>query len=137
MELPSKQTQVFAHSITVLPEHLDERLHVNNVVFVQFLQDIAHKHWLSVGDETIFQTTAWVVRRHEIDYLQPAQLDDALLIQTWTGSHSAVTWNRHYTITRPSDKTLLVQATSCWVLVDPQSLRPKRITDDILRLFEQ
>jgi acyl-CoA thioester hydrolase len=126
---------VFDWEITVLPEHLDYLQHVNNVVYVQLMQDVADKHWNSVVPAKANEHIRWVVRRHEIDYLAPAFLHDTLVVRTWTGEHTAVTWDRHYEIIRPGDEKKIIAAKSVWVLLDKLSGRPRRIDEEILTRF--
>ena len=125
----------FEYEIAVLPEHLDSLGHVNNVVYVQFMQDIANKHWNSRPSSELHDHLLWVVRRHEIDYLASAFLNDTLLIRTWTGEHSAVTWNRHCEIIRVSDQKKIISSKSVWVLVDKPTWKPKRIDQQMLNRF--
>ena len=126
----------FEYEVTVIPAHVDDQQHVNNVVYVQLMQDIAYKHWNSImtadKDEQVF----WVVRRHEIDYLAPAFLHDVLLIRTWTGEHTGATWNRHCEIIRMADQKKIITSKSVWVLLDKVTAKPRRIDDVLLRRFE-
>lgn len=122
---------VFEYEITVLSKHLDEMQHVNNVVYVQFMQDIAGLHWNSVQLKEDAHVL-WVLRRHEVEYLSPAFLNDVLLVRTWTGEHSAVTWDRHYEIIRQADRKKIISAKSVWVLLDRLSGKPRRIDDGML-----
>lgn len=126
---------VFAYRIKVMQEHIDELEHVNNVVYVQFMQDVADKHWHSIALSDQEKELVWVVRRHEIDYLHPAVLGDELLIRTWTGEHGTVTWDRHYEIIRPADQKKIITAKSVWVLLDKATGRPRRIEEPMLRRF--
>ncbi len=126
---------VFEYRIKVMQEHIDELEHVNNVVYVQFMQDVADKHWHSIELSDLEKEVVWVVRRHEIDYLHPAVLGDELLIRTWTGEHGTVTWDRHYEIIRPADQKRIITAKSVWVLLDKITGRPRRIEEPILRRF--
>lgn len=126
---------VFEYEITVMPEHLDQQQHVNNVVYVQFMQEIADKHWDSVVADESENAVAWVVRRHEIDYLNQAVLHDRLLIRTWTGEHSTVSWNRYCEIIRITDQKKIISSKSIWVLTDRLTGRPKRINEKMLRRF--
>lgn len=128
--------KIFEYNITVLPEHLDDLQHVNNVVYVQFMQDVADKHWNHFVPKELNEGVIWVVRRHEIDYLNQALLGDQLLIRTWTGEHSTVTWDRHYEIIRLWDQKKIITAKSVWVLLDKITGRPKRIDKQILALFD-
>ena len=127
--------KIFEYSITVMPDHLDELQHVNNVVYVQFMQDVADKHWRSVVSTELEDELIWVVRRTEIDYLNQAFLHDELMVRTWTGEHSTVSWNRHYEIIRISDQKKIITAQSVWVLLDKITGRPRRIDEKILNRF--
>ena len=127
--------KIFEYEIIVMPEHLDDMDHVNNVVYVQFMQDVANQHWNSVASSELHNNVRWVVRRHEIDYLASAFLNDTLLIRTWTGEHSAVTWNRHCEIIRVSDQKKIISSKSVWVLVDKLTWKPKRIDQQMLNRF--
>jgi len=127
----------FQFSFTVLPEHLDQLHHVNNVVYVQWLQEAASRHWSGNVTPDIDGKVLWVVKRHEIDYLAPAVLGDELIMKTWTGSYTAVSWDRHYEITRVSDQRKIITAKSIWVLLDSKTLKPRRIDAEILAVLER
>ena len=127
--------KIFEYPITVTPNHLDEQQHVNNVVYVQLMQDVADKHWRSVVSTELEDEVIWVVRRTEIDYLNQAFLHDKLMVRTWTGEHSTVSWNRHYEIIRISDQKKIITAQSIWVLLDKITGRPRRIDEKILNRF--
>lgn len=129
------QNHVFEYLLQVTEEHIDELQHVNNVVYVQFMQDVADKHWHSVVLNEWEKEVVWVVRRHEIDYLYQAVLGDELLIRTWTGEHTTVSWDRHYEIIRPSDQKKIITAKSVWVLLDKTTGRPRRIEESLLKRF--
>ena len=117
--------------LTVLPEHIDRMNHVNNVAFVQMIQDVAAGHWLSAASEAIRTEFAWVCRRHEIDYLKPGQLGDQLELNTWVGEPTGATWERFTEIVRPSDAAILVKARTIWVLIDVALGRPRRVDQTI------
>ncbi|NIM34898.1 MAG: acyl-CoA thioesterase [Hydrotalea flava] len=125
----------FRFTITVTEAHLDHLKHVNNVVYVQWLQDAAYHHWMQKVPEALHREVLWVVRRHEIDYLSGAFLGDVLEITTWPGEHTGVTWQRHYTIVRLRDNQTIVKATSIWALVHRTNFRPRRIDDTILQVL--
>ena len=65
----------YTKTITVLPEHLDDLNHVNNVVYLQWVQDIAKEHWVSKTTDEMNATYFWVVVKHELEYKKPAFLD--------------------------------------------------------------
>lgn len=135
--MSSVQRKIFEYRITVTDAHLDELRHVNNVVYVQWMQEAAASHWNSVAPPEIAAAVAWMVRRHEVEYLAQAFSGDVLVVRTWTGDHSAATWDRHYEILRESDGKKIVEARSVWVLLDKPTGRPRRIDGNVLACFDK
>ena len=127
----------FEYQFTVLPEHLDALQHVNNVVYVQWMQDIASQHWATYASPELNEKILWVARRHEIDYLSQSFLNDSLLMTTWTGAYSGVTWDRHYEIIRKSDNKKIITAKSVWVLLDRKTFKPRRIDEEVLSVLSE
>jgi acyl-CoA thioester hydrolase len=76
---------VFEFEFTAAAEHIDELGHVNNAVWVQWIQTIAVAHWHSVCDPAHHDAYFWVVVRHEIDYLRAAYEGDRIVGRTWVG----------------------------------------------------
>ena len=76
---------VFEMALTAEPEHIDELGHVNNAVWVQWIQQVAIAHWEAVANEAHKDAYFWVVVRHEIDYLRPAHEGDRITALTWIG----------------------------------------------------
>lgn len=126
--------KVYITTRIVQEQDLDEMNHVNNVVYLEYLQDLATEHWEKQVPPAILEELNWVVRKHEIAYFRPARLDDLLTLKTWVESFSGVTSIRHYEIFL--NDQLIVQAKTEWIAVDPQTHKPKRIkTADLLSLF--
>jgi acyl-CoA thioester hydrolase len=125
----------FSISIKVQPEHLDAVQHVNNVTYIQWMQDIAYMHWQTFATPELKQQLVWMVRRHEVDYHNQAFLNDELLVTTWTGEYTHVTWKRYYEITRPVDSKKIISALSLWIAVDIKTQKPCRIDESMVKLF--
>jgi acyl-CoA thioester hydrolase len=125
----------FIINIKVAPEHLDNVSHVNNVIYVQWMQDIASMHWDAFASDKLKQEVLWMIKRHVIDYHHQAFLNDELRIETWTGDYTNVTWKRHYEITRPVDNKKIITAASIWIPLDRKTQRPKRIDDEMVMMF--
>ena len=121
--------------IIVLPEHLDDINHVNNVVYVQWMQDIAGEHWNSVAKDKLKQELVWMIKRHEIDYFNQAFLGDELVMETWTGDFTNVTWKRHYEIIRPADDKKIISASSVWIPLDRKTQRLRRVDEEMVNMF--
>jgi acyl-CoA thioester hydrolase len=125
----------YKKTIIVLPEHLDDINHVNNVVYVQWMQDIAGEHWNSVATDKLKQDLLWMIKRHEIDYFNQAFLGDELVMETWTGDFTNVTWKRHYEIIRLVDKKKIISASSVWIPFDRKTQRPRRVDNEMVMMF--
>ena len=82
------------------PADIDELGHVNNVVYVRWIQELAAAHWRSITSPEERAELAWVVVRHEIDYKAAARLGDALVGRTWVGDQTAATCERHTEVAR-------------------------------------
>ncbi|APW59273.1 acyl-CoA thioesterase [Paludisphaera borealis] len=128
-------SKIFEHAFRVRTEDIDGQGHVNNVVYVRYAQDVAVAHWKTAVPQSFRETLSWVTRRHEIDYLRPAFLNDDLIARTWIESVSGASMERRIDIVRPADDTLLTRVKTVWVAVDPQTHRPKRIDDRLKALF--
>lgn len=127
--------QPFEIEIEILPEDIDALGHVNNVVFLRWVQNAAVAHWSALTNELQKAEVVWVVARHEIDYKKPALPADRVLARTWVGGASRHTFERHTEILRASDETLLARARTLWVPVDPLSGRPTAVSPEVRRLF--
>lgn len=127
----------YSINMQVQQQHLDAMNHVNNVVYIQWMQDIASEHWHTIATPELKSKLVWVIRRHEVDYHNQAFLHDNLLITTWTGEYTNVTWKRHYKITRPLDNKEIITAMSLWIPVDVKTQKPHRVDEAIVRLFMQ
>jgi len=125
----------FTITIKVASEHLDFANHVNNVIYVQWMQDIATMHWDAFASDKLKKEILWMIKRHEIDYYNQAFLNDELHMETWTGEYTNVTWKRHYEITRHSDNKKIISAASIWIPLDRQTQRPRKIDEELIMMF--
>lgn len=123
---------VFYMPITVAPEDIDELNHVNNIVYLRYVQDAAIGHWKTVPQEIASQII-WMARRHEIDYLKQAFLGEALVAKTWVDDFVGVKSIRHCEIMRGEE--VLARSITHWISLNAQTLRPKRITEEIVKQF--
>jgi acyl-CoA thioester hydrolase len=104
--------------ITVRADDIDELGHVNNVVYLRWVQEAAIAHWRALATPEQQAAIAWVVARHEIDYKRAAKLGDALTARTWVGVASRRTFERHTEIQRTADGMVLARARTLWAPID-------------------
>jgi acyl-CoA thioester hydrolase len=125
----------FEMIISVLPGDIDEQNHVNNTVYLRWVQDVAAAHWRAVASAKAQETIGWVVLRHEIDYKGPATLGDEVVLRTWVGKASRLTFERFTEIRRNRDGRLLSEARTLWCPIDAQTGRPVRVSTEVRSRF--
>ena len=124
----------FSHSFRVSADDIDEQRHVNNVAFVRWIQEVAVAHWFSITTEEMRTKYSWIVVRHEIDYKKQAFETEEIIMETWVGEPTRISWERFTEIRRGED--LLVKARSVWCLIDRETSKPSRITSALKELFQ-
>ena len=134
--MPDENRQFFEMKLTVGPDDLDEMEHVNNVRYLQWVQDVAKAHWQKIAAPEWHDQYAWVVINHFIEYKRPALLGDPIKIMTHVHENSGVKSQRLVRIVHAGSNELLVQASTWWCLLDAKTKRPKRVPDDIIQAFQ-
>ena len=137
-EKPSSHGQgemEFALSITAHPSDIDELGHVNNAVWVRWIQELATAHWQAVAPQDAIDRYIWVVTRHEIDYRGNVGVGDVVTGRTWISEPptGARFW-RNVSFTGPDGK-IKVAAKTNWAIMDRTSERPVRVPADLVELF--
>tara|TARA_B110000495_G_scaffold62041_1_gene52753 strand:- start:1 stop:393 length:393 start_codon:yes stop_codon:yes gene_type:complete len=123
--------------ITVSVDDLDELNHVNNVVYVDWVQDIAKNHWNSLVSNEIKNNYYWVLLEHQIKYLSPAFLNDRIRLKTYIEKTEGVKSNRVVEIYNLNSNKLLVNSITTWCLVNAKTNKLNRITDEIRQAFDK
>src|SRR5579871_5147402 len=133
---PSEGSQAgqFTLEIQVQSKDIDELNHVNNVVYLQWVQNVAAAHWNELASAEIKAAHVWVALRHEIDYVNPAFLGDKVTARTWVSSVEGARSTRH--VEFHTNGKCLAKATTHWCLLDATSFKPKRIGPEIRKALE-
>jgi acyl-CoA thioester hydrolase len=119
----------------VEPADIDGQNHVNNTVYLRWVQDVATAHWKSLASAEAQNAIGWIVLRHEIDYKNPASLGDEIVLRTWVGEASRLKFERFTEVQRKIDKVLLAQARTVWVPVDSRTGKPMRVSAEVREKF--
>ena len=126
---------VFEMTLTAGPEHIDELGHVNNAVWVQWMEQVAVAHWRSVADPAHQDDYFWVVVRHEIDYLRAALEGERITARTWAGeTPKGARFDRHMEFV-DEDGKVRVRARSWWAIIDKAAGRPIRVPAEVIAPF--
>ncbi len=130
---------IFEHPVTIVPDEIDRLGHVNNLAYLAWMQAAALAHsaaqgWTAERYEDL--GSGWVVRSHQIKYLAPAYLDDAIVVRTWVADMKRVSSTRRYKILRAADGGLLASAATEWAFVDLATGTLRRIAPAVIDAFE-
>ena len=127
---------IYSKTIHIPESAIDENGHVNNVTYVQWMQDIAVEHYASIGGiEAQGADSTWVVREHKIEYFLPAFLGEEIEIKTWVENIRRVRSLRKYEFTRTSDGKTLVKGETDWVFVDVKTGSPRAVPEIVIKVF--
>jgi len=132
-------SSTYSKSIIIPKESIDENGHVNNVAYVQWMQNIAVEHYEAIGGISPMQAVGgmWVVREHRIEYLLPAFESEEIEIRTWVENVRRVRSLRQYEFVRKADNKVLVKGETDWVFVDAKTGVPKAVPEEVIKVFQQ
>lgn len=127
--------RTFSTTFTAGPQHIDELGHVNNGVWVNWMEAVATAHWNRDGDPAHVAAYAWVVTRHEIDYRGNIALGDTVTAETEIREGpSGARFDRHITFRNAAGKAL-VTARTTWAMIDRQTGRLLRVPAEVAAPF--
>lgn len=127
--------KIFEYPIIILENDIDEQGHVNNIMYLKWVQEVAIAHWTSVANKEMQENNLWVVSRHEIDYLKSAMINSKLIAKTWVTEPQGAKSERHVTIMDAYTETIYSKIITTWYLLDFKTKRPKRIDSEIVNVF--
>jgi acyl-CoA thioester hydrolase len=127
--------QSFEKFITVTRDDLDTLNHVNNVRYVQWVNDVAIAHWNQKATKEMLKKYAWALIKHNIEYKSAAVLNDVVKLKTYVTKAEGVTSIRIVEMYNNKTQNLLVRSETTWCLLNSVNLRPARITTEIINLF--
>ena len=123
-------------TFTALPTHIDELGHVNNTVWVDWIQQIATSHWSTVASAEHQAQYIWVVTRHEIDYRGNIGPGESATAETFIpGPPKGAQFDRCVTFRNAAGK-IIVAARSTWALLDKATGRLLRVREEIAAPFK-
>lgn len=132
---PPPGAKVFTRLFAPAPADIDENGHVNNVVYLRWVQETAISHWASLCPPEEQARWAWIVLRHEVDYRRPLLPGETARARTWVAeSAQGPRFDRFVRIDGP-DGAMCAQARTVWCLIEQPSGRPRRVPDWMVEMF--
>ena len=125
----------FEQTLSVTSDHLDELQHVNNVQYLQWVQDIAGAHWKYLIQNNPTEFGLWVVRSHHIEYKRQAKLGDTLRVVTHVATAEGFQSERRVLFYLGETNTLVAQRSTQWCYLDPKTQKLLRIPPEVQAVF--
>jgi acyl-CoA thioester hydrolase len=123
----------------VVPDSaIDSNGHVNNVQYVQWMQEAAMAHSAQMGwpqERYAALGKTWIIRSHTIEYLHSAYAGDRLMVFTWVVEFHKIRSLRKYKFVRATDQKVLAQAATVFIFCDLQTGRPMSIPQEVQEAY--
>ncbi len=129
---------IFTYDFIVQKGAIDFNAHVNNTMYVKWMQDVAQMHSSTVGDTQEIQKEQgfmWIIKSHNIEYFHPAYENDKIFIKTWSEKYKKSASIRKYEFTNENGD-ILVKAQTLFVCLNASTLRPIKIPENIEKLYQ-
>ncbi len=114
---------------------IDQLGHVNNAVYLHWVQDVALEHWYLLAPQEMQERIIFVVLRHEIDYREPILEGEAVELRTWLGEIKGPRLPRYVDIRKKGAKRFAARSLTTWCMLDIKTRRPKRVGEDVFTAF--
>ena len=125
----------YTSTITAGPEDIDILGHVNNAVWVKWIQDVAVAHWHAIAAPRHHEAYIWVITRHEIDYRGSVLEGETVTAETWVQEPpKGARFNRYMKFTG-ADGKVRVEAKTTWAILDRATGRLVRVPDEVAAPF--
>jgi acyl-CoA thioester hydrolase len=125
----------FTRNFTAQPDDIDALGHVNNAVWVRWIQEMATSHWQAVADPAHIAAYHWVVTRHEIDYRGNIAAGESVTARTWIEREpKGAQFDRRVDFVDAKGK-VIVRANTTWAMIDKASGRLARVRPEVSAPF--
>ena len=134
-----EMSTIFDLRISVQPEHIDVLGHVNNVIYVQWMQDVAAAHIETLGlgvAQYLELKHAMVAVEHHVQYRKAALAGDEIILRTWLDDINALYSFRQYAFYREKDQSILFLGNTKWACIEIATGRPKRMSPSFIQAYQ-
>ena len=136
--IPSPNPEYFTHEFVVDESALDHNHHVNNVVFIQWIQDYSILHSDVCGSTAVTDAMGctWMIFNHHVEYKAQAFLGDKIKLTTWVSDYARASCKRRCRFERVSDGTVVLESETIWAFIDAKRGRLTAIPENVKLLFQ-
>ena len=136
---PPEGRQVFTRDFEPRLSDIDDNGHVNNVVYLDWAQQLAIAHWRARAPDDAQAQWAWIALRHEIDYRRALLPGETAHGRTWVSATAEGPRFDRYVRLDADDgaqgPTMCAQCVTTWVLVEQATGRPRRVPAWMVEMF--
>lgn len=126
--------KTFERQFTATPADIDELGHVNNAVWVRWVQEISVAHWSEIATPAQVEAYVWVIIRHEIDYRGNLADGESVSAATWVAdAPQGAKWDRFVEFRKQG--RVVVSAKTTWAVLDRETGRLIRVPKDVVSRF--
>lgn len=126
-------SEAFHHPVPIGPDDIDHMGHVNNSVYLKWVQDAVVRYWESLAPPDAVARHLWVALRHEIAFRRPTFLDDIVVADVIAERMEGA--KAYFTTVIKRGETVLAEVQSTWCCLDSATRRPARLARDIVQKF--
>ena len=126
-------SSAYHYPIPILPADIDHMGHVNNAVYLKWVQDAVVKFWETVAPADAVRRHLWIALQHEIKYRKPAFLDDEVIADVIAETVKGA--KAQFTTVIKRGETVLAEVKSTWCCLDAVTKRPARLALDVAKRF--
>lgn len=124
---------MFRHPISIAADDIDHMGHVNNAVYLNWVQDAVVQYWEKVAPAEAVGRHLWVALKHEITYRKPTFLNDIVVADVLADQVQGA--RAFFTTVLKRGEEVLAEVKSCWCCLDAATLRPARLARDVADRF--
>jgi acyl-CoA thioester hydrolase len=124
---------MYRHAIGILPADIDHMGHVNNSVYLKWVQEAVVRYWEKVAPSDAVAKHLWVALKHEIEFRRPTFLDDTVVADVIADQMQGA--RAFFTTVIRRGEEVLAEVKSTWCCLDAGSMRPSRLAKDIVSRF--
>jgi len=126
-------SEVFHHPVPIRPDDIDHMGHVNNSVYLKWVQDAVVRYWETLAPADAVTRHLWVALRHEIAFRRPTFLDDVVVADVIAERMEGA--KAYFTTVIKRGEDVLAEVQSTWCCLDAVTKRPARLARDIVQKF--
>ena len=119
------------------PAEIDVHGHVNNAIYLFWVQDIAIRHWERISAHDGLSDLTWIILKHNIEYRDEIRLGDDVEIKTWLGSAKGPRMTRFVSIRKFGAKRFAAHVETEWCCLDVHSRKPRRAQPALDRFWSE